>query len=193
MDLSIDFEVPTWNQIYEMLQTQAKKIKKSNFQPEIIIAIACGGLVPARILMDLLEIKNFAVIQIEYYEGINRPGKEPVLKQGLNVKIAGKKTLLVDDVSDLGKSLQLAKNYLQKQEVAEIKTATIYVKPKTSVVPDFFEKLTSSWIVFPWDAKENLRKIQTQNPSERDVNQQLTKLVKAGFPEQLVEKLSTDS
>ena len=64
---SIQYEIPTWNQIYEMLLAQAQKIQTSNFHPDIIIGIARGGLIPSRILADLLETHDFAVITIEYY------------------------------------------------------------------------------------------------------------------------------
>ena len=44
-----------------------KKSKADNYKPDIIIGVARGGLVPARILSDLLETTEFATIQIEYY------------------------------------------------------------------------------------------------------------------------------
>ena len=53
-----EFEVPTWNQIYEMLLSQAEKIRKSGFKPNITIAISRGGWLPARVLSDLLENPN---------------------------------------------------------------------------------------------------------------------------------------
>ena len=52
---NIQYEVPTWNQIYDMLLSQAQKIQNPPYKPDIIVAIARGGSVPARILTDLLE------------------------------------------------------------------------------------------------------------------------------------------
>ena len=59
---------------------QAQKIQNDNYKPDIIVGIARGGLVPSRILADLLETKDFAIITIEYYVGIGQKNKEPVLK-----------------------------------------------------------------------------------------------------------------
>ena len=56
-----EYEVPTWNQTYEMLLDQAEKIRKT-YQPDVIIGVARGGLVPARILTDLLEAPQVATI-----------------------------------------------------------------------------------------------------------------------------------
>jgi uncharacterized protein len=192
MAATMQYEVPTWNQIYEMLLAQAQKIQSRKFKPDIIVGVARGGLVPARILSDLLETPDLAIIQTEYYCGINQTNKEPILKLCLTRQLTQKKALLVDDVSDCGKSLQLAKNHLQQQGAKEIKIATLYMKPATITPADFFEKQTSGWIVFPWDAKETVRKILGQQEGKRAINQEIAKLVKAGLPKQLAEKFLKD-
>ena len=188
MAIESEYEVPTWNQIYDMLQVQAQKIQCSQYKPDIIVAVARGGLVPSRILMDLLEIRDFAIIQIEYYQSINLPGIQPILKQCLNTDLSGKKALIVDDVSDGGKSLQLAKKHLQEKGAEEVKIATLYIKPQTITLSDYFEKQTSHWIIFPWDIKETISKIQEQHKGKRAIKKEITKLEKAGLPKQLAEK-----
>jgi uncharacterized protein len=188
MAVSIQFEVPTWNQIYEMMLAQAQKIQTSKFHPDIIIGVARGGLIPSRILADLLEIHDVAVITVEYYVGFGKTLQEPVLKQCLTAPLTGKRVLLVDDVSDCGKSLQLAKKHLQTQRAVEIKVATLYSKPRTITMPDYFEKETSRWIVFPWEYKETMRKILQRSDDKHVANQEVAKLVRAGFPKQLTQK-----
>ena len=192
MSVDIVYEVPTWNLIYDMLMCQAKKIQSQNFRPDIIVGIARGGLVPARIITDLLETHELAVIQIEFYTDINQTLKNPALKQPLTTKVTGKKTLLVDDIADTGESLKLAKIHLQQQGAIEIKTATLYKKPQSTITPDFSEKQTDNWVVFPWDTKETLRKIIQKQQGKRTLNQEVAKLVRAGLPKQLAEKLLKD-
>jgi hypoxanthine phosphoribosyltransferase len=182
------YEIATWNQIYDMLLHQAQKIQADDYKPDIIIGIARGGIVPSRILSDLLEIRDLASIQIEYYDGINQTKKEPILKQCLGTQLTDKKTLLVDDVSDSGSSLQLAKKHLQLGGAKEIKIATLYAKPATTIKPDYYEKLTNNWVVFPWDAKETVRKIIEKQSGKSAANKEIAKLVKAGMPKQLAEK-----
>ena len=192
MAVGCEFEVCSWRQIYEMLLLQAQKIQLSKYNPDVIVAVARGGLVPARIHMDLLETKTFATMQIEHYSGINQHGKEPILKQCLNTPLTGKKALLVDDISDGGKSLKIAKAHLQEKGAEQVKTATLYVKPQTCMVPDFFEKQTNRWVVFPWDAKETVSTILGQQKSKGAIDQEIGKLVKAGLPKQLAEKFLKD-
>jgi len=189
---NIEYEVPTWNQIYEMLLCQTQKILAQNYQPDVVIGITRGGLIPARILADLLETSEFATIHIEFYVGINQTKAEPTLQQPFTTKVAHKKVLLVDDIADSGESLKLAKTHLQQEGASEIKTATLYQKPQSTTTPDFYEKQTTNWVVFPWDTKETLRKIIHKPQGKRVLNQEVAKLVKAGLPKQLAEKLLKD-
>ena len=75
MAANTQYEVPTWNQIYDMLLAQAQKIQNDGYKPDIIVGIARGGLVPSRILADLFETRDFAIITIEYYVW-HRPEKQ---------------------------------------------------------------------------------------------------------------------
>jgi hypoxanthine phosphoribosyltransferase len=156
------------------------------------VGVSRGGLIPARILTDILEAPQLETLQIEFYVDIAQTTLEPKLKQPLTTKVAAKKALLVDDIADTGKSLQLAKTHLQMQGAAEIKTATLYFKPQSSLTPDFYEKQTDNWIVFPWDTKETLRKIIQRQEGKRALNQEVAKLVKAGLPKNLAEKLLSE-
>ena len=185
MEAEAEFEVTTWNQIYAMLRSQAEKIRRSGFKPDIIVGITRGGWVPARILSDFLEILDLAVVRVEFYLGVAETRDEPVLTQGVSAVVAGKKVLVVDDVADTGKSLRLVREHIRQQGAAEVRIATVYYKPFSIVTPDYYEKETRRWVVFPWETKETLRKIVEKNA----VNAEAAKLVKAGLPKQLVEEL----
>jgi len=184
-----EFEVPTWNQIYDMLLSQAEKISKSRFKPDIIIGIARGGWLPARVLTDLLEIPSLANVSAEYYMGIAETKNEPVLIQGVSVAVAGKKVLIADDVADSGRSLKLVKEHVLQQGAKEVKTATVYCKPWSIVKPDYYERETKLWIVFPWEMKETIRKIiEKRKEKSASVEEETAKFVKAGLPKRLTER-----
>jgi hypoxanthine phosphoribosyltransferase len=192
LSANVEYEVPTWNQIYDMLLSQTRKIQINDYKPEVIIGVARGGLVPARILSDLLEITELGFLQIEFYQNINKSKDQPTLRQSLTVQVTGKKTLIVDDIADTGESLRLANVHTKKLGASEIKNATLYQKPKSTITPDFFEKQTLNWVVFPWDTKETLRRIIERQLGKRILNQEVAKLVKAGLPSHLAEKLLKD-
>jgi len=184
-----EFEVPTWKQIYDMLLRQAETISKSGFKPDIIVGIARGGWLPARVLSDLLENPNLANVSAEYYVGIAETKNEPVLTQSVSVAVTGKKVLIADDVADTGRSLNLVKEHILQQGAMEVKTATVYYKPWSIVKPDYYERETKLWIVFPWEIKETIRKIvEKRREKGLSVEEETAKLVKVGLPKRLTER-----
>lgn len=186
----LKFEVPTWNQICEMLIGLAGEIREKNFEPDIIVGISRGGWLPARVLSDLLEIPYITSVTAEFYVGIYETNREPRLTQPIPVSVFDKKILLVDDVTDTGKSTGLICDYLHREGVKEIKILTLYNKPWSTVKPDFYRKETSAWIVFPWEIKETLRKLRKISS---DINEPLdtavSNLIKAGVNKELVERM----
>ncbi len=182
------FEVPTWDQIYNMLLNQAEKIRKSCFNPDIIVGIARGGWLPARVMSDLLENPNLANVRTEssYHDAKNK--SETLLTQCFSTSVKAKRVLLVDEVADTGRSLILVKKHSYLQGSGEVKIATLYLKPWSAVEPDYYEKRTRFWIVFPWEIKETLRRImETCRNKGVSIEEQTTKLVSSGLPKQLLQ------
>jgi len=137
--------------------TITRKIQDSGFKPELIIAISRGGLVPARLLSDSLNVPILYTIRISFYSSVGVRREKPEVTQPLDVDIKGKKVLIVDDISDSGKSLVLAKEYVDSLGAGETKTATIHYKPTSVFKPDFFSETTNAWIVYPWETQEFFR------------------------------------
>jgi len=184
-----EFEIPTWNQIYEILLNVAEKIGKNGFKPHIIVGVSRGGWPPARVLSDLLDNPNLANVKAEFYLGVAETKGEPTLTQPVSMSVAGKKVLIVDEVADTGKSLELVKEHIIKEGACEVKIATIYHKPWSVIAPDYYGKETSRWIVFPWEIKETIRKIVKKcREKGKSVEQETAKLVKAGISEKLVRR-----
>jgi hypothetical protein len=189
MSPELEFEVPKWNQIYEMLLNLAEKIRKNNFKPDIIVGVSRGGWPPARVMSDLLDNPNLANVRAEFYLGVAETKGEPTLTQPVSMTIAGKKVLVVDEVADTGKSLKLVKEHVIEKGATEVKIATIYYKPWSIVKPDYYERETSKWIVFPWEIKETVRKIVKKCRKKRKpIEEEAAKLVKAGISAGLVER-----
>jgi hypoxanthine phosphoribosyltransferase len=171
-----------------MLLSQAEKIRQSGFKPDIIVGITKGGWVPARVLSDLLEIPDLVTIRVEFYLGVAETRNEPILTQGVSAAVIGKRALIVDDVADTGKSLQLAREHVLQQGATEVRIATVYRKPWSIIKPDYYETETSCWVVFPWETKETIRKIVEKHGEKNAVDVEIAKLVKAGLSKQLAER-----
>jgi hypoxanthine phosphoribosyltransferase len=185
----LDFLIPSWKQIYSLLLQLAETIKKSDFRPDIIVGVARGGWIPARILSDLLQIPKLANVTAQFYLGIAKTKHEPALTQPVSVSVKGKKVLVVDDLADTGKSLQLVNSHLKNQGASEVRTVAIYRKPWSITTPDYYEKETNKWIVFPWELKETIKKIvETFTDNKRTIDEAKEKLISSGLDKELTEQ-----
>ena len=189
MVASFGFEVPAWNQVYEMLLELADRIRASGFQPDIIVGISRGGWFPARILSDLLDNPYITSVGAEFYVGLYETNCEPRLTQPIAVNVFERKVLLVDDVVDTGKSNVLIRDHLCRHGVKEIKLLTLYYKPWSVVKPDFYSKETSDWIVFPWEVKETLAKLAKKcKVTNESFENAVSCLIESGVSRDLVER-----
>ncbi|MGB9675558.1 MAG: phosphoribosyltransferase [Candidatus Bathyarchaeales archaeon] len=185
----MEFEVPTWNLVYKMLLNLAEKIRKDGFKPDVIVGVSRGGWPPARVLSDLLDNPNIANVRAEFYLGVAETKGEPVLTQPVSVDVAGKRVLVVDEIADTGKSLKVVEEHLVARGAVEVKIATVYYKPWSMVKPDYYERETRCWVVFPWETKETVKKIVKKcKETGKPIEGEIAKLIEAGAQKKLVKK-----
>jgi hypoxanthine phosphoribosyltransferase len=137
-----------------MLLEMALRIQRSGFRPELIVGVSRGGWAPGRILSDLLENAHTANLKIEFYTGLGKTSRKPIVTQPITEDITNKNILVVDDVSDTGESLLLALDHVREKNPGQVRTATIFYKPHSKLKPDYFAGETSDWIIFPWERLE---------------------------------------
>jgi hypothetical protein len=189
LNSKLEFEIPSWEQIYEELLHLANRIRENNFKADVIVSVSRGGWPPARIMSDLLENPKLANVRAEFYLGVAKTKGDPVITQPVSTSVKGKKVLIVDEVVDTGKSLRLVKSHLKEQGATEVKIMTIYYKPWSIVVPDWYAKETSRWIVFPWERKETVRQVLEEYKNQgKSVDETVEKLVRSGLNRKLVER-----
>ncbi|MQY61966.1 phosphoribosyltransferase [archaeon] len=185
----MEFEIPSWDQIYGLLLKLTEAVRKSGFEPDLIVGVSRGGWIPARIMSDLLENPKLANVTADFYVGLAETKNEPIITQPVSVSVKDKRVLVVDDLADTGESLKLVNSHLKKHGASEVKIATIYYKPWSIIVPHYYEKETRCWIVFPWERKEVVRKIVEKfRGEERTVEDTKEKLISSGLDRELVER-----
>jgi hypoxanthine phosphoribosyltransferase len=178
----LELKFPSWEEIYGMLLNLAQKIQQSKFKPDIIMGISRGGLVPARLLSDLLENPNIATVAAQFYVDIAQIEPEPKITQPVSVSVNSKKVLVVDDVADTGKSLKLVTGHLAENGASEVRVATVYYKPWSVTLPDYYETNTSCWSVFPGERKETVRQVlQKYLSNSQTVDDAKEKLISSGL------------
>ncbi len=130
-----------WEELDKEITTLSSKI---NNPPDIIIGIVRGGLVPARLLSSKLNVKTMHALTVK------KLGAERKVTSEIAEDLTGKKILLIEDMLETGKSLIVAKQYLETKG-AIVKTACLYIMPISEIKPDYYLKEINDAVKFPWE------------------------------------------
>jgi hypoxanthine phosphoribosyltransferase len=155
---TIPCELMSWEDFTVLARTLALRIKQSRFRPDLVIAIGRGGYVPARVVCDFLLHDMLTSIKVEHW---GRAAEEKVsvnIRFPLSVDIKDQTVLVIDDVTDTGKTMDMAISYLRSLNPREIRTAVLQHKVSSPYRPDYFgrEEQEWRWIIYPWAVHEDI-------------------------------------
>lgn len=154
----------SYNEIHKTIKELTGRIKESNYDPEVMVAIGTGGFIPARICKTFINRPVYTV-GISYYDTENQPKDSPQKIQWIDEvekKLKDKRVLLVDEVDDSRVTLEYCLRELIKHEPKEISVAVLHNKDKEKrgrmpeKVKYYFSglELPDKWICYPWDADD---------------------------------------
>lgn len=145
-----------WTAFHAACFHTARKINESDNEIDTIIALARGGLVPARVMAEYINPVNFYTLGLKLYDGDQRGDRITVyqdMPENTNWHMLGN-ILVVDDVSDGGTTFDYVYHKLAEFVPEEtIFTAAPYIKSHTTFIPDYWvtEFDPDQWIVFPFE------------------------------------------
>lgn len=162
--LAMQYEYVSWNRFYRLCGVLWRRISKSGYQPDLIIAITRGGYPTARVLADYYGLMDLVSLKIEHYHG---PSKQEtaVVPYPLPLSVTGRSLLLVDDVSDSGDTFEAAFAELARHGTPRsLRTAVLHHKKVSRYAPDFHAQRVDKWrwITYPWALVEDLTHILAQ-------------------------------
>lgn len=148
-------EIMTWDMFGVATREVATSIADSGYDPDIILAIARGGLLAAGALGYALAVKNLYTMNVEFYTGVDERLPVPMILPPVPdlVELRFARVLVVDDVADTGHTLKIVREFFAGR-VKEVRTAVLYEKSHSVVQCDYVWKHTDQWINFPWSDKE---------------------------------------
>ena len=105
-------------------------------------------MVPAMIIARELDIRVVDTISVKSYDHQSQSAAKILKSPDNSLMKNGKGILIIDDLVDSGRTLEIVKNLYP-----EAHYATIYAKPKGRPMVDSFitEVSQDTWIFFPWD------------------------------------------
>src|SRR3954454_20773235 len=127
-------ETMSWDDLGIGSRELAQAVADEGRRPDIVLAIARGGLLVAGALGYALGVKNTFTMNVEFYTGVAERLPMPVLLPPVPdlVDLTEARILVADDVADTGQTLALVKD-LVGGRVAEVRTAVLYEKPWSMV------------------------------------------------------------
>ena len=141
----------SWDQLHRDARALAWRIQGHG--PEdgawrAVIAITRGGMAPAMIVARELDIRMVDTISVKSYNHQAQSEPRVIKFPDMDVMGDGAGVLIVDDLVDTGRTLEVVRKHLPKAHVA-----TVYAKPMGKPLVDSYvtEVSQDTWIFFPWD------------------------------------------
>jgi xanthine phosphoribosyltransferase len=118
-----------------------------------VVAITRGGMAPAMIVARELDIRTVDTISVKSYhsgggKADQRREAEVLKSPDITMMGDGSGVLIIDDLVDSGKTLELVRSIYPKAHFA-----CVYAKPEGEKQADTYITSVSqdTWIFFPWD------------------------------------------
>src|SRR5579871_1779232 len=101
LDAASGREIMSWDELGASTRELAEAVHLDGYQPDIILAIARGGLLVAGALGYALGVKNTFTMNVEFYTGVDERLDMPMILPPVPdlVDLAESRVLLADDVA----------------------------------------------------------------------------------------------
>ncbi|MCX8196543.1 MAG: phosphoribosyltransferase [Acidilobaceae archaeon] len=156
----VKVKLVSWEEIVDWSRRLSELIRASGWRPDVIVAVARGGYVPARLLCDFLEVTDLLSVQSQHWVEAAKMGEKAILRYPYSVDMSDKRVLLVDDIVDTGESLMLAKEFILREwRPRELRIATLqWISPVARLKPDYYLIEVKDWVWFqyPWTRLEDV-------------------------------------
>lgn len=137
---------------YELFKEDTQKLvdKCRDFEPEILLAVARGGLTLSHLMAQALDMRNLYTLNSIHYEGELKLDTFNIFN--IPDVSHAKKVLIVDDIVDSGETMrEILKVLRERFPSVEFKLATLFYKKTAVLQPDYTVREANQWIDFFWE------------------------------------------
>lgn len=132
------------------IDTNKLLLEIKEFNPEVLVGIARGGLTLSHALAEGLNIRNVQTLSTELYDRTKK--RESICISGECEFENIERVLVIDDIADSGDTLKAIMDLLDANfPEVEIKSATLFYKQTSIFEPDFWINEADEWIDFFWE------------------------------------------
>ncbi|MDG5759308.1 phosphoribosyltransferase [Natronococcus sp. A-GB1] len=160
-DLPDDFDctITNWDYIYSLCRDVSDEVRRDDFEPDVIVALARGGWFAGRCICDFLGMDDLTSLKMEHYVGTAEKSGEPTVRYPMpEGSVEGKDVLIIDDIADTGGSIERAHEYVDERNAGEVRTATLQLLQTSEYEPDYIGECLEewTWVVYPWNFIEDM-------------------------------------
>jgi len=137
-----------WDEVMDICKAIALEAK-ADFDPDMVLGVARGGLIPATILACILQVELYPVALTRKFRG-HVVRDRPVFLIPVPETVEGRRVLIVDEMVVSGETLLMASQETRKKGARKVRTASLWAT-LDGWKPDWWGMETAGWIMFPWD------------------------------------------
>jgi len=156
----VPVKLVSWDEIVEWSLGLGKVIESSGWTPDMVVAVARGGYVPARLLCDYLGVTDLMSLQSQHWVEAAKAAQKAIIRNAYSIEARGLKVLVVDDIVDTGETLALARDFIRAEwKPEDVRTAALqWISPIAKFKPDYYyiEVKDWTWFQYPWTRLEDL-------------------------------------
>jgi len=122
----------------------------SRFAPEIILPVGRGGYYPGTLIAHLLQAEVYPVRLSRRVNDVVKHESPQWLVEPPPL-VAGKRTLVVDEICGSGETINLLKKKAVSLGASDVRSAVLYSHTWGIGVPDYVGLISDELILNPWD------------------------------------------
>lgn len=137
---------------YELFKEDTQKLVDQcrDYEPEILLAVARGGLTLSHLMAQAMDMRNLYTLNSIHYEGELKLDTFNIFN--IPDVSHAKRVLVVDDIVDSGETMEeILKILGEKFPNVEFKLATLFYKKTAVLQPDYTVREANEWIDFFWE------------------------------------------
>jgi hypoxanthine phosphoribosyltransferase len=133
----------SWRDLEQCIELDCREIRDANFEPDLIVGVKSGGAFIANYVAACLDTSQVEYINVDRYSPVLGSAflavvlkyfRRARLVTSFDVDLTGQRVLIVDDQTRTGKSLNMARQWVEHNGAADVKTYCVFTQ---GAVTDF--------------------------------------------------------
>jgi len=135
-------EYCTWQEIEALVEKLVHTMRRSGKKYDVILAVANGGIIPARLIARELDVNHIQFILVR---------NKKLYAEDMLSLLKGKKYLIADDIYDTGDTFNKVYAMVKEFDCDFAFLMSRYKNSNAALVAKVLNH--EKWIVFPWEGK----------------------------------------